>query len=145
MSPLLSRVNHLCYLNISRDCMADIESVSALAAEASDRHRGNLQRADLSTPFSFIQVIYGDCNASSVEMLRVLSRDLMIPMISRASNEQAWPDVLSRRVSENMHKFAANGTPISLSMFSTLSTDLSVSTVRHINSILTLLCNLQTL
>ena len=65
----------------------------------------------LSPWFAYIQVIYGDCNASSLEMLGALSRDIMIPMISRASNEQAWPDVLSRRVSENLHRFAANGAP----------------------------------
>ena len=56
--------------------------------------------------------MYGDCSASFLDMLGALSKDVMIPMLSRAANEQPWPDMLSRRVQEHMHKFAASGASV---------------------------------
>lgn len=57
----------------------------------------------------FLQVTYGDFAESPLETLSALSQEVILPVLSNPMNRNGWPDVVSKEVTENLHKFIANG------------------------------------
>lgn len=57
----------------------------------------------------FLQVTYGDFAESPLETLSTLSQEVILPVLSNPMNRSGWPDVVSQEVTENLHKFIANG------------------------------------
>jgi len=56
-----------------------------------------------------VQVTYGDFAESPLETLSALSQEVILPVLSNPMNRSGWPDVVSKEVTENLHKFIANG------------------------------------
>ena len=56
-----------------------------------------------------MQVIYGEVGENPLETLAAISQDVFMPMLTSPANQQGWPDVVAREVTENMHKFVSNG------------------------------------
>lgn len=56
-----------------------------------------------------LQVTYGDFAESPIETLSALSQEVVLPVLSNPANRTGWPDVVSKEVTENLHKFIANG------------------------------------
>ncbi|KAA6419077.1 MAG: flagellar outer dynein arm heavy chain beta [Trebouxia sp. A1-2] len=56
-------------------------------------------------------VTYGDFAESPLETLSALSQEVILPVLSNPMNRSGWPDVVSKEVTENLHKFIANGEP----------------------------------
>ena len=52
---------------------------------------------------------YGDFGESPLETLSALSQEVILPVLSNPMNRNGWPDVVSKEVTENLHKFIANG------------------------------------
>ena len=52
---------------------------------------------------------YGDFAESPLETLSALSQEVILPVLSNPMNRNGWPDVVSKEVTENLHKFIANG------------------------------------
>ncbi|KAL0038617.1 hypothetical protein WJX79_000048 [Trebouxia sp. C0005] len=53
-------------------------------------------------------VTYGDFAESPLETLSALSQEVILPVLSNPMNRSGWPDVVSKEVTENLHKFIAN-------------------------------------
>ncbi|DBB00313.1 TPA: Dynein beta chain, flagellar outer arm [Trebouxia sp. C0004] len=53
-------------------------------------------------------VTYGDFAESPLETLSTLSQEVILPVLSNPMNRSGWPDVVSKEVTENLHKFIAN-------------------------------------
>lgn len=54
-------------------------------------------------------VITGEISENPLETLAVVAQDVFMPMLTSAANQQGWPDVVAKEVTENLHKFVANG------------------------------------
>lgn len=55
------------------------------------------------------QVIYGEIGESALESLALVAQDVFVPMLTSPANQQGWPDVVAKEVTENLHKFVSNG------------------------------------
>jgi hypothetical protein len=55
-------------------------------------------------------VMFGDCGTAPLEMLGAVSRDVMLPMLSKAADDGRWPELLSRQITDSLYKFVADGT-----------------------------------
>jgi len=53
------------------------------------------------------QVICGDFSAMPLEQLLVVAQEVYLPLIANPANQEGWPDVISKDVIENYHKFLA--------------------------------------
>ena len=53
-------------------------------------------------------VIYGDFGDVPLEHLSVLANEVFLPMITNPANQVGWPEVITKEVVENLHKFIAN-------------------------------------
>jgi dynein heavy chain len=54
------------------------------------------------------QVITGDFSAMPLEQLLVVAQEVYLPLIANPFNQEGWPDVISKDVVENYHRFLAN-------------------------------------
>ena len=54
------------------------------------------------------QVIYGDFGDVPLEHLSVLAQEVFLPMLTNPRNQVGWPEVITKEVVENLHKFIAN-------------------------------------
>lgn len=53
-------------------------------------------------------VSYGDVSEAPLESLSAIVSNVFLPLLTSASNQTGWPDVLSKEISDSMHKFTAN-------------------------------------
>lgn len=58
---------------------------------------------------SFLQVIHGEIGENPLETLQVVAQDVFMPLLTSPANQQGWPDVVAKEVTENLHKFVSNG------------------------------------
>lgn len=56
-----------------------------------------------------MQVIHGEISENPLETLAAVSQDVFMPVLTTPANQQGWPDVVAKEVTENLHKFVANG------------------------------------
>jgi len=54
------------------------------------------------------EVLHGELTEAPLETLSAVAQSVFLPLLSSANNQEGWPDVLAR-VTENLHKFVANG------------------------------------
>ena len=54
------------------------------------------------------EVLFGDFGESPLEHLSLVSQEVFVPLMCNPANQEGWPEVISREVTENMHKFVAN-------------------------------------
>ena len=54
------------------------------------------------------EVIYGDFGDVPLEHLSVLAQEVFLPMLCNPRNQVGWPEVITKEVVENLHKFIAN-------------------------------------
>jgi dynein heavy chain len=54
------------------------------------------------------EVIYGDFGNVPLEHLSVLAETVFLPMLTNPKNQVGWPEVITKEVVENLHKFIAN-------------------------------------
>eukprot|EP00656_Telonema_subtile_P018044 TRINITY_DN1972_c0_g1_i3.p1 TRINITY_DN1972_c0_g1~~TRINITY_DN1972_c0_g1_i3.p1 ORF type:complete len:685 (+),score=227.02 TRINITY_DN1972_c0_g1_i3:219-2273(+) len=60
-------------------------------------------------PVNFAQqIVCGDFSACPLEHLLVVAQEVYLPMIGNPLNQEGWPDVISKDVIENYHRFLAN-------------------------------------
>ncbi|KAF5834390.1 hypothetical protein DUNSADRAFT_8976 [Dunaliella salina] len=52
--------------------------------------------------------IYGEVGENPLETLAAVSQDVFMPMLTSPANQQGWPDVVAKEVTENLHKFVSN-------------------------------------
>jgi dynein heavy chain len=55
------------------------------------------------------QVLHGELTEAPLETLSAVAQNVFLPLLSSAHNQEGWPDVVAQEVTENMHKFVANG------------------------------------
>lgn len=55
------------------------------------------------------QVIHGEIAENPLESLAAVSQDVFMPVLTAPANQQGWPDVVAKEVSENLHKFVSQG------------------------------------
>ena len=54
------------------------------------------------------EVIYGDFGDVPLEHLSLLAQEVFLPMLCNPRNQVGWPEVITKEVVENLHKFIAN-------------------------------------
>lgn len=54
------------------------------------------------------KVTYGDTGDAPLETLSSVAKNVFLPLLTSPSNQAGWPDVLSKEVSDSLHKFTAN-------------------------------------
>ena len=54
------------------------------------------------------EVLHGDFGESPLEHLSAVSQEVFVPLMCNPANQEGWPEVISKEVTENMHKFVAN-------------------------------------
>ena len=55
------------------------------------------------------QVLHGELTEAPLDTLAAVAQSVFLPLLSNVHNQEGWPDVVAREVTENMHKFVANG------------------------------------
>lgn len=56
-----------------------------------------------------MQVLHGEIGENPLETLAVIAQDVFMPLLTSPANQEGWPDVVAKEVTDNMHKFVANG------------------------------------
>ena len=54
------------------------------------------------------QVLYGDLSDIPLEQLSAIAQEVYLPLLSNPRNQDGWPEVVTKEVLENLHKFIAN-------------------------------------
>ena len=54
------------------------------------------------------KVIYGDFGDVPLEHLSILANEVFLPMLTNPANQVGWPEVITKEVIDNLHKFIAN-------------------------------------
>jgi dynein heavy chain len=54
------------------------------------------------------KVTYGDTGDAPLETLSAVAQNVFLPLLTSPNNQVGWPDVLSKEVSDSLHKFTAN-------------------------------------
>lgn len=54
------------------------------------------------------KVTYGDAGEAPLETLSNVATNVFLPLLTSPSNQVGWPDVLSKEVSDSLHRFTAN-------------------------------------
>jgi hypothetical protein len=55
------------------------------------------------------QVAHGELTEAPLETLSAVAQHVFLPLLTTSSNQEGWPDVVAKEVSENLHRFVANG------------------------------------
>jgi dynein heavy chain len=55
------------------------------------------------------QVTHGELTEAPLETLSAVAQHVFLPLLTTSSNQEGWPDVVAKEVSENLHRFVANG------------------------------------
>lgn len=53
-------------------------------------------------------VIHGEIGENPLETLAAVAQDVFMPLLTSPPNQQGWPDVVAKEVTENMHRFVSN-------------------------------------
>lgn len=53
-------------------------------------------------------MLYGDLGDIPLEQLSAVAQEVYLPLLSNPRNQDGWPEVVTKEVLENMHKFIAN-------------------------------------
>lgn len=53
-------------------------------------------------------MLYGDLGDIPLEQLSAVAQEVFLPLLSNPRNQDGWPEVVTKEVLENMHKFIAN-------------------------------------
>ena len=91
-----------------------IDSLSSQAINPPDKFRKKtlcflkLSETEISPDNVDAQVIYGDFGDVPLEHLSVLAQEVFLPMLTNPRNQVGWPEVITKEVVENLHKFIAN-------------------------------------
>lgn len=56
-----------------------------------------------------LQVAHGELTEAPLETLSAVAQHVFLPLLTTSSNQEGWPDVVAKEVSENLHRFVANG------------------------------------
>ena len=56
------------------------------------------------------QIMMGDFQELPLENLSTLSQEVYLPLICNPENQEGWPEVITKEVTDNFHKFIANST-----------------------------------
>ena len=54
-----------------------------------------------------LQVIHGEIGENPLESLAAVAQDVFVPMLTQPANQQGWPDVVAKEVTEVRHAAAA--------------------------------------
>jgi hypothetical protein len=54
------------------------------------------------------KVTYGDTGDAPLETLSAVAQNVFLPLLTSPNNQVGWPEVLSKEVSDSLHKFTAN-------------------------------------
>eukprot|EP00955_Chlamydomonas_euryale_P098697 365162-Chlamydomonas_euryale.AAC.21 len=60
-------------------------------------------------PPAMWQVLHGELGDNPLETLAVVAQDVFMPLLTSPANQEGWPDVVAKEVTDNMHKFVSNG------------------------------------
>ena len=91
-----------------------IDPLSSQAINPPDKFRKKtlcflkLSETEISPDNVDAQVIYGDFGDVPLEHLSVLAQEVFLPMLTNPRNQVGWPEVITKEVVENLHKFIAN-------------------------------------
>jgi dynein heavy chain len=53
-------------------------------------------------------VLLNDLHTTFMDQLNVLSSQVYFPLITNSQNQEGWPEVISKEITENFHRFLAN-------------------------------------
>lgn len=56
-----------------------------------------------------MQVIHGEFTEAVLDTLLPVAQQVFLPLLTASSNQDGWPEVVAREVSENLHKFVDAG------------------------------------
>ncbi|KAF6247881.1 dynein heavy chain, N-terminal region 1-domain-containing protein, partial [Scenedesmus sp. NREL 46B-D3] len=54
------------------------------------------------------QVAHGELTEAPLETLSAVAQHVFLPLLTTSSNQEGWPDVVAKEVSDNLHRFVAN-------------------------------------
>eukprot|EP00976_Prorocentrum_cordatum_P108790 1194909-Prorocentrum_minimum.AAC.10 len=54
------------------------------------------------------EIMIGDFSDLPLENLNVISQEVFLPLMCNPANQEGWPEVISKEVTDNFHKFIAN-------------------------------------
>eukprot|EP00741_Cyanophora_paradoxa_P005992 tig00000955_g5810.t1 len=54
------------------------------------------------------EVIVGDLTTNVLQQLSLISQEVLLPLLSNTKNQQGWPDVISKEVMDNFHRFVGS-------------------------------------
>lgn len=52
---------------------------------------------------------YGELSEAPLEHLSQVAQEVFLPVLANPSNQQGWPDVVAKEITDNLHKFIASG------------------------------------
>jgi hypothetical protein len=55
-----------------------------------------------------LQVTHGELNEVPLETLSAVAQNVFLPLLTSTGNQEGWPDVVAREVTDNLHRFVAN-------------------------------------
>ncbi|KAF6251999.1 flagellar outer dynein arm heavy chain beta [Scenedesmus sp. NREL 46B-D3] len=53
-------------------------------------------------------VAHGELTEAPLETLSAVAQHVFLPLLTTSSNQEGWPDVVAKEVSDNLHRFVAN-------------------------------------
>ena len=53
-------------------------------------------------------MLYGDLSDVPLEQLSAIAQEVYLPLLTNPRNQDGWPEVVTKEVLENLHKFIAN-------------------------------------
>lgn len=53
--------------------------------------------------------MHGELGETPLETLSTVAQNVFLPLLTSSRNQEGWPDVVAREVTEGLHKFVANG------------------------------------
>ena len=53
-------------------------------------------------------ILLNDIHTSPLEQLNTLSQEVFFPLIANTENQEGWPEVISKEITDNFHRFLAN-------------------------------------
>jgi hypothetical protein len=81
----------------------------AAASKQPRRKRTCLRHPRYPRGRRLLQVLHGELTEAPLETLSAVAQNVFLPLLSSSHNQEGWPDVVAHEVTENMHKFVANG------------------------------------
>jgi hypothetical protein len=54
-------------------------------------------------------VTHGELSEMPLETLSAITQGVFLPLLTHHGNQQGWPEIVAKEVTENLHRFVANG------------------------------------